>query len=158
MSARPIDSPLPVRAMRPEDLPVVAAIEREAYAFPWTQNIFRDCLRVGYCCVVLEVGGETVAYGVLSIAAAEAHLLNLCVRPAFQRRGLGADLLAWLLARAREGGAREVFLEVRPSNESALLLYERAGFRRIGLRRNYYRSDNGREDAVVLVRTLEGPG
>jgi ribosomal-protein-alanine N-acetyltransferase len=157
VSARPLSSPLGVRAMRFEDLAVVAAIEQEAYPYPWTENIFRDCLRVGYCCVVLEIGGEIIGYAVLSVAAAEAHLLNLCVRPARQRRGLGADLLDWLLARAGEGGAREVFLEVRPSNHAALQLYERAGFRRIGLRRNYYRSDNGREDAVVLSRPVPAP-
>jgi ribosomal-protein-alanine N-acetyltransferase len=157
MSARPLSTPLGVRAMRVEDLATVAAIEQEAYPYPWTENIFRDCLRVGYCCVVLEIGGEIIAYAVLSVAAAEAHLLNLCVRPARQRRGLGADLLGWLLARAGEGGAREIFLEVRPSNHAALQLYERAGFRRIGLRRNYYRADNGREDAVVLSRPVPGP-
>jgi ribosomal-protein-alanine N-acetyltransferase len=140
------------------DLPTVASIEREAYDYPWTENIFRDCLRVGYCCVVLEIGGETVGYAVLSLAAEEAHLLNLCVRPACQRRGLGAEFLEWMLARARAGGAREVFLEVRPSNHAALRLYERAGFRRIGLRRNYYRAAGGREDAVVLARVLTGEG
>lgn len=157
MSARPISSSPGVREMQSADLATVAAIERDAYEYPWTENIFRDCVRVGYCCVVLEVGGEIVGYGVLSMAAAEAHLLNLCVRPACQRRGLGSDLLEWLLARAREGGAREVFLEVRPSNHAALRLYEHAGFRRIGLRRDYYRAEGGREDAVVLARTLAGP-
>jgi ribosomal-protein-alanine N-acetyltransferase len=94
----------------------------------------------------------------MSLAADEAHLLNLCVRPTLQRRGLGADLLDWLLDRARAGGAREIFLEVRPSNIPAARLYARAGFRRIGLRRNYYRADNGREDAVVLAKELTDVG
>ena len=154
MSARPASAPLGVRDMRVDDLAAVAEIERQAYPFPWTEGIFRDCLRVGYCCFVLEIGGDMEGYAVMSVAAAEAHLLNLCVRPTRQRRGLGSDLLAWLLDRAQAGGAREIFLEVRPSNVAAARLYERAGFRRVGLRRNYYRADNGREDAVVLSRRL----
>jgi ribosomal-protein-alanine N-acetyltransferase len=144
--------------MRPEDLPVVAAIEREAYPFPWTEGIFRDCLRVGYCCAILEISDATDGYAVMSVAAGEAHLLNLCVRPSRQRCGLGTDLLHWLLDRARREGAREIFLEVRPSNVPAARLYERAGFSRVGLRRNYYRADNGREDAVVLSRSLAASG
>ena len=138
------------RDMRTDDLSVVTGIENEAYPFPWTEGIFRDCLRVGYCCVVLEVAGETQGYGVMSVASAEAHLLNICIRPSRQRRGLGGDLLDWLLQRAREGSAQEVFLEVRRSNAGALAMYRLAGFSQIGLRRNYYRADNGREDAVVL--------
>ena len=158
MSARPDTPPMSVREMRPDDLATVAGIERDAYPFPWTEGIFRDCLRVGYCCVVLDIDGATEGYAVMSLAADEAHLLNLCVRPTLQRRGLGSDLLVWLLDRAREGGAREVFLEVRPSNIPAARLYARAGFRRIGLRRNYYRADNGREDAVVLAKELSDIG
>jgi len=150
MSARIAAPGLFVRDMRMDDLSVVTGIEKEAYPFPWTEGIFRDCLRVGYCCVVLEVAGETQGYGVMSIGSAEAHLLNICIRPSRQRCGLGGDLLKWLLERAREGAAQEVFLEVRRSNAGALALYRLAGFRKIGLRRNYYRADNGREDAVVL--------
>ena len=149
---------LTFREMRRDDLSVVVGIENEAYPFPWTEGIFRDCLRVGYCCVVLDVAGESQGYGVMSIASAEAHLLNICIRPSRQRRGLGGDLLKWLLQRAREGSAQEVFLEVRRSNVGALAMYKQAGFNQIGLRRNYYRADNGREDAVVLSLPISKEG
>ena len=128
MSAQP-GIPLPtLRAMRADDLSRIADIEMVAYEFPWTEGIFRDCLRVGYRCVVLEGDGELYGYGVMSVAAGEAHLLNLCVRPDRQRFGLGSDLLRYFLGKAKEADAGRIFLEVRQTNLAALALYNRAGF------------------------------
>lgn len=142
--------------MRAEDVPVVADIERAAYEFPWTDGIFRDCLRVGYHCRVLEGdGGVIQGYVILSVAAAEAHLLNLCVHPDRRRCGLGRDMLHYALTEARIAGAQRMFLEVRPSNRAAIALYEQAGFVIIGRRPRYYRSRDGREDAVVLAKDLD---
>jgi len=143
--------------MRAEDIPVVAAMEQSAYEFPWTVGIFRDCMRVGYDCRVLQGdGGVLEGYVILSVAAEEAHLLNLCVHPDRRRCGLGRDMLRHALTAARIAGAKRVFLEVRPSNYPALALYEDEGFVRIGRRPRYYRSRAGREDAVVLARDLTG--
>jgi ribosomal-protein-alanine N-acetyltransferase len=91
----------------------------------------------------------------MSIAAGEAHLLNLCVHPNAQRFGYGRRLLNALLLRAAEADADKVFLEVRPSNEIALKLYRSVGFEQIGIRPAYYQADNGREDAVILAATLQ---
>lgn len=141
--------------MRAEDIPVVAEMERSAYEFPWTVGIFRDCMRVGYDCRVLEgAGGVLEGYVILSVAASEAHLLNLCVHPDRRRCGLGRDMLRHAMTEARIAGAERLFLEVRPSNHAALALYEDEGFTRIGRRPRYYRSRAGREDAVVLAREL----
>lgn len=130
------------------------AMEVCAYPFPWTAGIFSDCLRSGYACWLLEEGTELLGYGVLSVAAGEAHLLNLCVGPKSQGQGLGGHLLRKMIELARWHRAQRVFLEVRPSNPAALALYERAGFNEIGRRPNYYPARAGREDALVLALEL----
>jgi ribosomal-protein-alanine N-acetyltransferase len=111
----------------------------------------------GYYSLVTEVGGAVVGYGIMSIAAAEAHILNLCVHPGSQRLGYGRRLLTALLLKAQQTQTSRVFLEVRPSNKAALALYESTGFERIGIRPDYYQADFGREDAVVLASTLSRP-
>lgn len=144
-----------IRDMRPTDVPRVAAIEREAYEFPWSAGIFRDCLLAGYPSFATEFRGEVVAYAIMSVAAGEAHLLNLCVALAHRRAGHGRRLLATVLARATATGADSIHLEVRPSNEAALALYLNSGFERIGVRRRYYRASSGSEDAVLLARRID---
>jgi ribosomal-protein-alanine N-acetyltransferase len=111
-----------LRTMTADDLEQVAAIEMSAYEYPWTHGIFRDCLRAGYDCIVLVHGIEVVGYGVLSAAAGEAHVLNVCVAPELQGRGHGRRLLHALLKLARGRGVARVFLEVRPSNAHAIAL------------------------------------
>ncbi|HSQ69288.1 MAG TPA: ribosomal protein S18-alanine N-acetyltransferase [Steroidobacteraceae bacterium] len=142
------------RPMVPGDVPAVASIERASYAFPWSEGIFRDCLRVGYLCRIAELGGNIVAYGVAAMGADEVHILNLCVRTDLRGRNVGRQMLMLLLERAREAGMKEAFLEVRPSNELAVSLYQSVGFMQVGLRRGYYQAANGREDAMVLKLDL----
>lgn len=143
-----------LRAMRGEDLVAVIAIELRAYEFPWTLGIFRDCIKSGYQCWVLERAGAVVAYGVLSIAANEAHVLNVAVAPEEQGSGHGKRLMKRLIDLARWHRAERVFLEVRPSNPRAVALYDQLGFNEIGRRPNYYPSKNGREDAIVMAMEL----
>lgn len=142
------------RPMREADLGDVLAIEREAYEFPWSREIFRDCIRVGYSCRVLEFEGRVNAYGMLQVAAGKARLLNLCVRRKLHRRGLGRRLLALLIDVARSHRSRAVFLEVRPSNAAARRLYDSMGFAEVGVSRGYYPARTGREDAVILSLAL----
>ena len=143
-----------IRNMRMEDAQEVAAIERASYDFPWTEGIFRDCLRVGYCCLVLCEGEALLGYVVLASGAGEAHLLNLCVRRERRRQGLGMFLLEHVLEIARRDRAQRMILEVRPSNRAARELYERARFEQIARRPRYYQSLTGREDALVLALDL----
>jgi ribosomal-protein-alanine N-acetyltransferase len=140
-----------LRDMRQTDVTAVATIEQSAYEFPWSPGIFRDCLLAGYTSLVLEHSGKVIGYGIMSVAAGEAHLLNLVLSESARRMGNGRRLLEHLMEVARLAGAEGVYLEVRPSNERALLLYERAGFQLLGRRRGYYRARGGTEDAVVLV-------
>jgi [ribosomal protein S18]-alanine N-acetyltransferase len=152
MVAEPRSLPLRIREMRQTDVTAVAAIERSAYEFPWTAGIFRDCLLAGYVSVVLEQAGRLIGYGIISVAAGEAHLLNLALTTTAQGQGHGQLLLEHLLDLAQGAGAESIYLEVRPSNDRALRLYARSGFDVVGRRRGYYRARFGSEDAVVLVR------
>ena len=143
------------RPMAADDVRAVVALEHSVYPFPWSEQIFRDCLRVGYDCWVLDADGSIAGYGIMSMGAGECHILNLCIRPASRRHGLGRRMLFMLLARARRAGMQHAFLEVRPSNRGAMALYEQSGFDRIGLRRGYYQAHGGREDAIVYRRALD---
>lgn len=147
-------SPEAIRAMRETDVPEVVAIERASYQFPWSEGIFRDCLRVGYVCRVVTVARQVMAYGVMSFGTGEAHILNLCVAEMYRCRGVGRRLLGSLIERAAAAGMGDAFLEVRPSNTAAIRLYLALGFEQVGMRRGYYQANNGREDAAVLRRTL----
>ncbi|HEY0179568.1 MAG TPA: ribosomal protein S18-alanine N-acetyltransferase [Dokdonella sp.] len=142
------------RRMRSNDLDEVAAIEAEAYAFPWSRGIFRDCMQAGYDCVVLAGEAAIVGYGVLSTGAREAHILNVCVAPAEQGRGYGRRIVKRLVDLARWHRSERVFLEVRPSNPRAIALYESVGFNEFGRRPNYYPAKRGREDALVMAMEL----
>ena len=143
--------PTPVlAAMREQDLAEVMAIESVLYTHPWTRGNFADSLRAGYECRTYRVHGDLIGYFVLLAAAGEAHLLNLSIAEPQQRRGYGTALLNEATALARKLGAKNVFLEVRPSNRGAQELYYRYGFRKIAVRRDYYPARGGREDALVL--------
>ncbi len=143
------------RRMLEADLADVAALENAAYMFPWSIGIFRDCLRVGYTCRVLEAPDGVGGYGIMSMGAGEAHVLNICIRADLRGQGVGRRLLTWLLDEARGSGQGWVFLEVRPTNRPAILLYESLGFTPVGLRRGYYQAVGGREDAIVYRLDLD---
>jgi [ribosomal protein S18]-alanine N-acetyltransferase len=147
-----------IRPMRGTDVADVVAIERSSYQFPWSEGIFRDCLRVGYVCRVVTMSRQVVAYGVMSFGAGEAHILNLCVEQAHRCRGVGRQLLGSLIERASAARMSEAFLAVRPSNTAAIRLYLALGFEQVGMRRGYYQAVGGREDAAVLKRLLRAPG
>lgn len=142
--------------MREADLDAVFEVERAAYDYPWSRNIFRDCLRMGYDCAVHLAADRIVGHLILSYGAGEAHVLNLAVHPDFHNRGYGGKLLRRALRQARRFGAEAVFLEVRPSNPAAVHLYYGAGFKLVGRRRDYYPTEDGREDALVMRQDIRG--
>ena len=136
------------------DLPAVLEIENASYEFPWTLPIFRDCLRVGCHCYVYEGPRRILGHGIMSVAAGECHLLNICIHPDHQRQGLGEGMVLFLLDFARLRKARVALLEVRMSNTAAYRLYTKLGFDEVGLRKSYYPARHGREDAIILARDL----
>jgi ribosomal-protein-alanine N-acetyltransferase len=151
------DTPAHIRTMVRDDLAQVSDIERRSYEFPWSHGVFRDCLLAGYHCLVIDRGGIVVGYGILSIAAGEAHVLNLCVDPNYRQLGYADRMLEDMLDRARRTEVGEMFLEVRPSNETAIALYRKYGFRQIAYRPAYYQAREGREDAAVLSKVIKQP-
>ena len=142
--------------MAEADVTDVVTLERASYQFPWSEGIFRDCLRVGYICRVVTSANRLIGYGVMSVGAGEAHILNLCVDAAFRCQGIGRRMLDYLLDRGAAAGMNEAFLEVRPSNTAAIRLYLSLGFDQVGMRRGYYQAVGGREDAAVLKLALRG--
>ncbi|MDP2829553.1 MAG: ribosomal protein S18-alanine N-acetyltransferase [Sulfuricellaceae bacterium] len=132
------------------DIEQVLAVEQTIYAFPWTQGNFTDSLSSGYSCWSLSSAQSLIGYGILMVAAGEGHLLNLGIAAHWQKKGLGRRLLHHLIDIAKGDGVDMMFLEVRPSNTSAINLYLSEGFNEIGLRRNYYPANGGREDAIVM--------
>lgn len=141
--------------MNASDLDEIVAIETLVYPFPWSRGNFADSLAAGYSAWVCRVGGELIGYVVVMMAVDEAHLLNISVAVAHQGRGFGARLLRHAMQVARRLGGRTLLLEVRPSNTAALDLYKHFGFVRIGVRKAYYPAREGREDALVLVHSLD---
>jgi len=162
MSAQPITGPHDAHTsfapMRLCDVAEVATIERSIYAAPWTEGNFVDSLNAGYCAWTLRTAASNevplIGYFVLMAAVDEAHLLNVSVATAWQRRGHGLFLLRHAATLAADHKASSLILEVRPSNVRALAVYRRFGFRDHGLRRRYYPvsadDQQSREDALVM--------
>jgi ribosomal-protein-alanine N-acetyltransferase len=143
-----------LRDMTVSDLDTVLRIEQQVHAHPWTRGNFDDALVSGYLCKVAEQGGEAIGYAVLMQGVDDAELLDIGIAAEQQRRGFGRAVLAAVLTLARELGRERVVLEVRASNAAAIGLYRAMGFSEIGLRRNYYVANNGREDAILMERKL----
>ncbi|WP_020396713.1 ribosomal protein S18-alanine N-acetyltransferase [Thiolinea disciformis] len=148
---------LPLRPMVEEDLAAVMQIELRAYSHPWTHGIFSDCLRHRYPCFVYQPDRDIEAYVVLMQSLEELHILNITVLPERQRQGLGRQLLNAVEKIGLGLSASECFLEVRASNQAAINLYLKQGFNEIGLRKNYYPTQQGREHALLMAKTLFPP-
>jgi ribosomal-protein-alanine N-acetyltransferase len=143
-----------IRAMSEADLDEVMAIEASVYTHPWTRGNFLDSIKAGYTCHVMQVGEQVIGYGVLMIAAREAHLLNLSIARQWQRKGYGRSMLLHLIDVARRADALQMLLEVRPSNFVGRSLYASMGFYSVTVRRAYYPASNGREDAILMGLNL----
>lgn len=147
-----------MRAMTPDDVDAVLAIEQAVQAYPWSRGNFTDALGSGYLCSVDEQDGVIRAYAILMPLVDEAELLNIGVAAGQQRKGVGRAMLAGMLEVARKKKLRCVFLEVRASNAAALALYRSAGFIQIGVRRGYYKNGVGAEDAITMACELTDGG
>ncbi len=143
-----------VRLLQLSDLPRIMPLEIAAYDFPWSEAIFRDCFNAKYTGLAIEIQGTFLGYGVLSVASAEAHILNVVVDANQRGHGLGKKLVKRLIDQARWHRVERIFLEVRTSNNAARQLYSGAGFLEIGLRKAYYPGRQSREDAVVMSLQL----
>lgn len=139
------------RAMTPADLEGVADLTHRADPFGWTLRNFSDAHASGNTLTVLTVDGVTSGIAAVMHVLDESELLEIAVQPAMQGRGYGKALLAQAIALARRNGAVRMFLEVRESNARARKMYTSFGFEETGRRRNYYPTEDGREDAILMT-------
>jgi [ribosomal protein S18]-alanine N-acetyltransferase len=142
-----------LRRLQLRDLSAIEEIERSSYPTPWSRSMFAGELTKPSSICLGAFDGETDAllgYLVISRYVDAWHVMNVAVDPRHRRRGIAASLLERLFEVTAGDGRRGYTLEVRVSNESAIKLYERAGFRARGIRRGYY-TDN-REDALIMWR------
>ena len=142
------------RAMTPADLEAVADLTHRADPFGWTLRNFSDAHASGNTLTVLTVDGVTAGIAAVMHVLDESELLEIAVQPAMQGRGYGKALLAQAIALARRNGAVRMFLEVRESNARARKMYTSFGFEETGRRKNYYPTENGREDAILMTAQL----
>ena len=147
LSIKPIPS---IREMSLNDVEGVILIEREIFLFPWTPVNFTDSIKAGYQCRVMEYGNAIVGYGILMLGLDEGHLLTIGIAAQWHHRGLGTQLLQYFIDLARSERLTSFLLDVRESNKSAIYLYQRMGFKQIGVRKGYYPAMCGREDALVM--------
>ena len=140
--------------MTEADLDAVAEAEERIHRFPWTRGNFADSLAADHGSWLALEEGRMTGYAVIMLVVDEIHLLNISMLPEFQRGGRGSALLVRLSDLARRQAATRMLLEVRDGNVAARGFYRRHGFDEIARRRDYYRSDEGREDAIVMARDL----
>ena len=142
------------RPMHLDDVEAVFRIEKQAYDFPWSKNLFEQAIKSSKYCVVAEYQNQIVGYGVLSYVVGEAELLNICIDPEQQGKGYAKLLLNHLVEHAAHKNNHEMYLEVRVTNGPAIHIYEQAGFNEIGRRKNYYPTKSGKEDAILMALPL----
>ncbi|HBD7380567.1 TPA: ribosomal protein S18-alanine N-acetyltransferase, partial [Legionella pneumophila] len=146
---------LNIRRMKDSDIENVYSIETNVHIAPWSKDILRDCVLVGYDCRVLEInnGDSSILAGYIisRISNNSCHILNLCIAKPLQSKGLGRKLLQTVLySLSKYTQTESVILEVRPSNSAALHLYETMGFEKVEIKKDYYKDKNTVEDAILL--------
>jgi len=150
------------RVMEKTDLESVVRIEQDCQSHPWSILQFQEGIKAGHQCwvAIKEFEGSEILVGfvIVSTVLDECSLLNISVRPAYQRQGIGRQLLEYVIERARSNDVVKIFLEVRAANASAIALYETSGFRQIAIRRDYYPAYTGREDGLVYSLLLSSDG
>lgn len=129
-------------------------IEQRSHAFPWSEKTFASNQGERYLNLRLNVDNAMAAFAITQVVLDEATLFNIAVDPAFQRRGLGRQLLEHLIGMLEQKQIATLWLEVRASNAAAISLYESLGFNEVTVRRNYYPTPDGREDACIMALPL----
>ncbi|WP_038155871.1 ribosomal protein S18-alanine N-acetyltransferase [Trabulsiella guamensis] len=140
-----------ISSLSTTDLPRAWQIEKRAHAFPWSEKTFASNQGDRYFNLKLETENEIAAFAITQVVLDEATLFNIAVDPAYQRRGLGRALLEYLIDALEKRGVVTLWLEVRASNVAAIALYESLGFNEATIRKNYYPTAEGREDAIIMA-------
>lgn len=144
-----------IRKMLAEDVPEVMRMEAMIQSFPWTEQIFNDCIKVGYYCYILESDKQLLGYLISSLMVDDFHVLNVAVEPTARGQGFGRKLMLQAIHLAKAENAGRVLLEVRVTNQTAIKLYKSLGFYQLAIRKKYYpAANNSREDAIVMSLDL----
>ncbi len=152
MIARLIET-IEIRKMTNDDLRQVIDIENKSYDFPWSEAVIKDCLVNNYDCYV--AGQDNIfGYMISKITNQDSHILNLTIDSDYRGQGIGSNFLDLMIKECKLHRSNYIYLEARVTNTIARNLYQKFGFRSIGVRKNYYRNKLGREDAIVYRRNL----
>jgi len=143
-----------VREMTLEDVQDVILIEREIFLFPWSIGNFSDSVKAGYVCRVIAKENAILGYGIMMMSPEEGHILTLGIGVDWQKQGLGKVMIDYFSDHARINNAKSILLDVRESNERAIRLYKKMGFEHIAVRKDYYPTMSGRENALVMKLIL----
>jgi len=152
---------LTIKPSKIEELQKLYKLERLCHSHPWTLNILKDCLTVGYLCHSFTIPccknpekEQLIGFMINQVILDECNLLTICIHPSHQGKGYAANALNWLLELMTEKKIKSCLLEVRKSNDKAQALYRKIGFEQIGIRKAYYPADSSREDAIVMRKLL----
>jgi ribosomal-protein-alanine N-acetyltransferase len=132
------------------DLSAIGLIENEVHAYPWTQGNFLDSIKSNHTCLMMKLNEEIIGYTVMMFVLDECHLLNISIKKSMQKKGYGSHLLKEVIRQANLAHAKTIYLEVRASNQTAIHLYDKHGFNEMSIRKDYYRTKEGREDAILM--------
>jgi len=143
-----------ISLLTPDDRAEAFAIERRSHAFPWSEQTFASNQGERFLNLRLDAEGKMAAFAITQVVLDEASLFNIAVDPAWQRRGVGRQLLQHLIDELIKRDVLTLWLEVRASNLPAIALYEQMGFNQVSRRSNYYPTASGREDALMMALTL----
>jgi ribosomal-protein-alanine N-acetyltransferase len=143
-----------ISILTPADLTRAFQIENASHAFPWTEKTFASNQGERYLNLKMMQSDEMAGFAITQIVLDEATLFNIAIDPAFQRQGLGRTLLEEVIRQLEQRDVVTFWLEVRASNSTAIALYESLGFNEVSVRRNYYPSAQGREDAIMMALIL----
>lgn len=143
-----------ISLLTPADLAPAFQIELASHDFPWTEKTFLSNQGERYHNLKLERDGRLVAFAITQVVLDEATLFNIAVAPDMQRQGLGRTLLERVIDDLTRRDVVTLWLEVRRSNQRAITLYDALGFNEVSLRRNYYPTSDGREDAIIMALPL----
>ena len=146
---------LSIRKMSFHDLQGVYDIEKLSNPTPWSKTSFSDCLRGFYQNLIVTIDKEQVAFCIMTVNFTESHLLNISVHPNYRNQGIGEILLKVSEKKAIKKGVTDIFLEVRESNKNAISFYKKNKYRYVGIRKNYYKLNSGREDGLIFTKHLE---
>ena len=132
----------------------IFSLELDSYALPWTKGILRDCLNNHYDFIIAKYNNVIIGYIIAKISSHETHILNLTVSKYYRKNGIATELLEMIIAKCFILNSLDIYLETRVDNTAAINLYEKHGFRRISIRKNYYKTSTGREDAIVFKKII----